>query len=329
MKKTASSIALLAALTLILTSCLYSTPSGQGGQVTDQPPSITETKTREVTFVIDGESQTKTFDADEEIVYPSVPEKENYIFSGWYYDKEGKRPAALGSSNASSVTLYALWNYDYESAINSIFGTYIKAALSIEINHKKTSGFGFVTAAQKVSGSGVIFREDASYYYAFTNAHVTERLTGYNVMDISVFDCYGTEHSAAIVTSASEYDLAILKISKGEEPLEVLPLAEKSAAVDDVVIAIGTPEGLENSVTFGNVTKIAELSDDAAAGNLGFPVIWHDAPMDHGSSGGVLLNSNFEIVGINYAVGTKPENGEFLCGLAVDVEQINEFLAKQ
>ena len=324
MKKTLLLLALLLS-SLLLSSCIV-TPSVDNGGNT--PPPITETKTRKVTFVIDGKSQTKTFGADEEIIYPELPTKENYIFDGWYYDGEGTKPATLGSSLSSEITLYAIWRYDYEAAINSIFDTYIKAAVSVRVDHKKTAGFGFVTASQKVSGSGVIFDEDSNYYYALTNEHVTEEMSGYNVRYVYVYDCYGNEYDAAIVASAPQYDLSILKIAKGEEKLEVLPLATKDASADDIVIAIGTPDGLENSVTFGKVTKIAELSSDDSTGNLGFPVIWHDAPMDHGSSGGVLLNDDFEIVGINYAVGTSPSDGSFLCGLAVGLDKINEFLYK-
>ena len=323
MKKTLLLLALLISA-LLMSSCM----ADQTANDNDGVLPITETKTREITFVIDGESQTETFDIDEEIVYPTLPEKENYIFDGWYYDEEGTRPAALGSSLSSKLTLYAHWRYDYETAINSIFDSYIKATVSVKVEHKKVSGFGFVTASQKVSGSGVIFREDEHYYYLFTNDHVTEEMSGYNARYLYVYDCYGNEYDAAIVASSSQHDLAVLKVAKGEEELEVLPLADKEAEVDDLVIAIGTPDGLENSVTFGKVTKVANLSGDTSAGNLGFPVIWHDAPMDHGSSGGVLLNDKFEIVGINYAVGTAPSDGKFLCGLAVGIEKINEFLSK-
>ena len=321
MKKTLLLLSLLLS-SLLLSSCFYS-PAGNGGY-----DPITGIQGRTVTFVIDGERQTRTFDANSEIIYPSLPEKENYIFDGWFFDEEGTRPASLGSSLSSKVTLYARWRYDYENAINEIFDTHIKAAVRINVNHKKTE-FGFTLATQKVSGSGVIFREDSKVYYALTNYHVIESMSGYNSKEVVVYDCYGNQHYASIEASDPAYDLAILRISKGKEPLAVLPLATEEAKSDDVVVAIGTPDGLENTVTFGNVTKIAELSRTDDTGNLGFPVIWHDAPINHGSSGGALLNGNFEIVGINYAVGTSPSSGEFLCGLAVGIDKINEFLSKQ
>ena len=321
MKRTLLLLSLLLSA-LLLSSCFSS--SADNGIF--EP--ITGTQTRTVTFVIDGESQTRTFDAGQEIIYPTLFKKENYIFDGWYYDEEGTRPASLGSSLSSNVTLYAHWRYDYESAINSIFDTYIKAAVRINVNHKKTE-FGFNVSSRKVSGSGVIFREDSKLYYAFTNYHVIESMEGYNSKEIVVYDCYGNQHYASIEAADPEYDLAILRISKGDEPLAVLPLASEEAKAGDVVVAIGTPDGLENTVTFGNVTKKAQLSKNEEAGNLGFPVIWHDAPIDHGSSGGALLNGNFEIVGINYAIGTSPSDGEFLCGLAVGIDKINEFLSKQ
>lgn len=277
-----------------------------------------------VKFVIDGESKTLKVKAGERIEYPTPPEKENYVFAGWFYDEEGTEPAYLGSSLSDSVTLYACYTYDYQAAVNKISLSYIKAAVGVEVIHHKSS-FGFGSSSHKISGSGVIFDEDDKYYYALTNCHVVENEAGYNTREYFVVDCFGTRYDAAVIDMDENFDLAVLAFVKGEEELVTLDFADKAGEIHDVVIAIGAPGGLDNNITFGKITRI-ESMEEGAVGYLGFPVVWHDAPMDHGSSGGVLLNAEFKIVGINYAVGTSPSGSEFICGLAVPLDKVVEFV---
>ncbi len=275
-----------------------------------------------VNFVIGSETVKKTFASREEISYPDVPEVEYKIFAGWYYDKEGERPAYLGTTTDSEITLYAHYTFDYESAINDISTKYIKAAVGIKTTHPSLS-----SSQKVVMGSGVIFKEFANQYYVLTNYHVIKNNGVYSGAEYKVIDCYGTSYSAHLVASNAEYDLALLSFVKGEMSLCAIELSENAADVSDTVISIGTPSGLENNVTFGSITKIEELDQsESSVARLPFAVIWHDAPVDHGSSGGVLLGEDLKIVGINYAVGTAPTSGEFICGLAVPLERVLEFL---
>ena len=312
MKKITLFLPLLVSL-LVLSSCLY-VPDVS----TSDPNVRKEQKT--VTFVIDGQTETRTFSDGATISYPEVPKKENYIFDGWYYDEAGESPAYLGSNAASKITLYACYKYDYEEAINSVSSKYIKGTVGIEVLHHK-----FMSSSKKISGSGVIFDSDNSYYYVLTNHHVVEELSGFNSREYSVIDCYGTKHQATVVATKPDADLAIMSIPKDAAELLVIDFAEENAQIGEIVIAVGSPGGIDNNVTFGNVTRFEKLSSDAV-GYLDFNVIWHDAPVDHGSSGGVLLNSSFEIVGINYAVGTTADGSTFVCGLAVPLSEVLTFV---
>ena len=277
-----------------------------------------------VEFVIDGVKETKSFDAGEKIEYPTPPEKANYIFSGWFYDEAGEKPAYLGTSLSDKVTLYALYTFDYREVLNKISTDYIKACVGIEVIHQKTS-FGIPTDTHKIMGSGVIFEEEDGIYYILTNSHVTRNVSGYNQRGYYVVDCFGNSHNATLIARSDEYDLALLSVKKETVALSTLSFADTEAKPGDVVIAVGSPGGLDNNITFGNVNKI-EDQDPSAVGYLAFPVIWHSAPMDHGSSGGVLMNDKFEIIGINYAVGTSASTGEFICGLAVPYDKVLEFV---
>ncbi len=313
MKKTILFLSLLISL-LAFSSCVYvPNVSTNGTNV------IKEQKT--VTFVIDGQTETRTFSAGASISYPEVPKKGNYIFDGWYYDEEGERPAYLGSTTASKITLYACYKYDYEEAINSVSSKYIKGTVGIEVMHHKFMS----TSSNKISGSGVIFDSDDNYYYILTNNHVVEEISGFSSREYSVIDCYGNKHEATLLATKPSADLAIMSIAKTTHELFVIDFAEQNAEIGEIVIAVGSPGGIDNNVTFGKVTHFEKIASDAV-GYLDFDVIWHDAPVDHGSSGGVLLNASFEIVGINYAVGTTAGGSTFVCGLAVPLSEVLTFV---
>ena len=278
-----------------------------------------------ITFVVDGKKEEKIFSKNEKIVYPTVAEKENYVFRGWFYDKELNVPAYLGTSFSSDVTLYAGYSFDAASALNKIYSNQIKASVEVLVEHKKNL-FSQVST-QKVTGSGVIFDEDESCYYVLTNAHVIVEKDGYS-RTVSVTDCYGAKHSAVVIKALDEYDLALLKIAKTEKALYVIRFAEEAAKLGDTVISVGSPGGIDNAVTVGEIKKYDVTPESIREGKLSFAVIWHDSKIDHGSSGGMLLNAQLELVGINYAVGTSTDDSEFVCGFAVDAEKINEFLEK-
>lgn len=328
MKKAVILIAFLVSV-LVLSSCSFVPGDGSGlsndnlsGDSSDQ--STLSGGAITVDFIIDGVKETKSFAKGEKIEYPTPPEKENFVFSGWYFDEQGKEPAYLGSSLADKLTLYAVYTYDYREAINKVSLEYIKACVGIEVLHKKTS-FGVPTSTHKVTGSGVIFDESDGLYYVLTNCHVIENVSGYGSREYSVVDCYGNSRSAKLIAKNSASDLALLSIAKENVALGTLSFADSDSKIGDIVIAVGSPGGLDNNVTFGEIKEIDSLNQ-GDIGYLSFPVIWHDAPMDHGSSGGVLMNGSFEIVGINYAVGTSQSTNKFVCGLAVPRSKVLEFI---
>ncbi len=318
---------------LVFSSCEFVPDTGAGNGLlgglstpgnTDNSGSGTSEKSITVEFVIDGVKETKSFDVGEKIAYPTPPEKDNYIFSGWFYDEAGENPAYLGTSLSDKVTLYACYTFDYREALNKISSEYIKACVGIEVIHAKTT-FGVPTDTHKVTGSGVIFEEKDGIYYVLTNCHVTRNVSGFNSREYSVIDCFGNSRTATVLAQNAEYDLALLAVKKENVALATLSFSDTTSKLGDVVIAVGSPGGLDNNITFGNVNEI-ERQETSAVGYLDFPVIWHDAPMDHGSSGGVLMNDRFQIVGINYAVGTSASTGDFICGLAVPCDKVLEFI---
>ena len=172
-------------------------------------------------------------------------------------------------------------------------------------------------------GSGVIFHTDAKYLYILTNHHVVycedARRSVYTVRD-----AYDNTHTATLVVADASYDLAVVRITRNEttELLNVAQIADANAPIDTAVISVGNPGGVHNSVSIGKIIYMKNIPND----ELDIEVAYHTAPLEHGSSGGGIFDSDGNLVGINYAVGTDSETGRQM-SFAVPVEAIRTFLA--
>jgi serine protease Do len=157
-----------------------------------------------------------------------------------------------------------------------------------------------VIGRQRSTGSGVIVDPEG---YIITNAHVVNNARRVEVILPGLTDGAGPRSSskgrprtvdAAIVGIAREIDLALLKVS--DSSLPAISLAnDDTVHQGELVLAFGSPDGLRNSVTMGIVSAIARQPDPDN------PMVYvqTDAPINHGSSGGPLVNVKGELVGIN------------------------------
>jgi len=151
---------------------------------------------------------------------------------------------------------------------------------------------------QHAVGSGVIVDSDG---YIMTNAHVVEGAQRIRVAlplpsDSGRAVAVGKRHilEARLVGVHKETDLALLKID--EKDLPTLPLlVQPRPRVGQLVFAIGSPEGLQNSVTMGVVSAVARQPDPEKP----LTYIQTDAPINPGNSGGPLVDMNGAVVGIN------------------------------
>ncbi|MFA7157211.1 MAG: trypsin-like peptidase domain-containing protein [Bacilli bacterium] len=181
-------------------------------------------------------------------------------------------------------------------------------------------------------GSGVIYKEDAQYYYVITNNHV---VTACPSPSYSVKDYDGTLTNATLLAHNSEYDLAVLKFVK-KDKLVVLPFATVNPEIYTRVFSLGYPAGQVNALTAGEVANYSTIqlsNTDAEESDVKFNVINHSAIIKGGSSGGPLINADCEVVGINYAGSTASEeidaeNFPFTLsdGSAIPIEKVKEFL---
>lgn len=152
---------------------------------------------------------------------------------------------------------------------------------------------------QHAVGSGVIVDPNG---YIMTNAHVVEGAQRIRVAlpllssDSSGLVPLGKRRvvEARLLGQHKETDLALLKIDETELP--TLPLiSQQRPHVGQLVFAIGSPEGLQNSVTMGVVSALARQADPTKP----LTYIQTDAPINPGNSGGPLVDMNGSVVGIN------------------------------
>ena len=153
------------------------------------------------------------------------------------------------------------------------------------------------------TGSGSIIRTSATSSYILTNNHVVEAAVG-GAGTISVEFNNGDTIAATIVGRDTIYDLAVLKVQKGNLP--VIAFGDSSKlSIGDPVVAIGSPLGLASTVTSGIVSA---LNRPVTTGNVGaesyIDAIQTDAAINPGNSGGALLDSQARIVGVNSAIAS-------------------------
>lgn len=145
-------------------------------------------------------------------------------------------------------------------------------------------------------GSGVIVLQG----YVLTNNHVIA-----NADDIQVLLYDGRVAKATLVGADVETDLAVLKIDAGNLP--VIHIADhRPTRTGDVVLAIGNPLGLNQTVTMGIVSAIGRQLSSSSPEDF----IQTDAAINLGNSGGALVNTEGELVGINTLLIGKAANAE-------------------
>ncbi len=155
---------------------------------------------------------------------------------------------------------------------------------------------------ERGQGSGVVI--DGPRGLVLTNAHVVERV---DAVTVTLAD--GRQLDGSVVGTDPVTDLAVVRIT-GKSPLSAAPLGDSEALeVGDWAIALGSPYGLERTVTLGIVSSLHRDINSLGFADKRLDLIQTDAAINPGNSGGPLINAAGEVIGINTLVHSGPGAG--------------------
>ena len=158
-------------------------------------------------------------------------------------------------------------------------------------------------------GSGVIVRDRG---IIVTNAHV---IRGADELRVVLND--RREFPAEVIAQDDETDIAVLRIDPGSERLPTLPLEMSGdLEIGDIVLAIGNPFGVGQTVTSGIVSALGRTNVSNVSS-----FIQTDAAVNPGNSGGALVNLNGELIGVNTAIFSR-SGGSNGIGFAIPAELV-------
>jgi putative serine protease PepD len=200
-----------------------------------------------------------------------------------------------------------------DGSVEAVAAEVLPSVVKIDVSSSQGQG----------SGSGIILSSDG---VILTNNHVVELAEDGGDLAVSFND--GSTASARIVGTDPLTDIAVIK-AEGVSGLRPATLGDSANAdVGEEVVAVGSPFGLESTVTSGIVSAVNRpVSAGDAPGDQStiFPAIQTDAAINPGNSGGALVNANGEVIGINTAIRSTTnltgEAGSIGLGFAIPIDE--------
>jgi putative serine protease PepD len=218
---------------------------------------------------------------------------------------------------ASAATQSPAVSSSSRTTVGAIYEQANPSVVEITVTSQTSSGssdspFPFGGAPEKqtqqAQGSGFVYDTEG---HIVTNDHVVEGATS-----VKVTFANGATYKATVVGTDPSTDLAVIKVDAPSSVLHPLDLADSDhVAVGDGVVAIGSPFGLENTLTTGVVSALNRTID----GTNGYSIpgaIQTDAAINHGNSGGVLLNMQGDVIGVTSQIESE-SGGNVGIGFAI------------
>src|SRR5437764_5319453 len=211
-------------------------------------------------------------------------------------------------------------------SVNGVYRSARDGVVEITVTTSGSSGnnspfpFGGSGSQQsQAQGSGFVYDSDG---HIVTNDHVVA-----NASSISVMFSDGSKYSAKVVGTDPSTDLAVLKVNAPSSKLHPLTLGDSNKLqVGDGVVAIGSPFGLDETVTTGIVSALNR--DSSSTNNFTISgAIQTDAAINHGNSGGPLLNVAGQVIGVNTQIESDSGGNEGV-GFAVPSSTISSVASK-
>ena len=216
-------------------------------------------------------------------------------------------------SDAVRVAAPAVVSIDINGDVNGARGSHDAFADDPRQRRPSTRRFNDAVG-ERTLASGVIVSKDG---YLLTNRHVIE---GADEINVRLSD--GRSTTAKVVGSDAETDLAVLRIDLPDLPVITLGRLD-DVHIGDVVLAIGNPFNVGQTVTMGIVSALGRNHLNLTNFEN---YIQTDAAINPGNSGGALVNASGNLIGINSAIFSKGSGGSLGIGFAVPVSTAKEVL---
>jgi putative serine protease PepD len=231
------------------------------------------------------------------------------VFGGVLSSDDGGKASTGGTREVAQTP---------SSSSSSSNGSGTSADLA-ELYNSVKNGVVYVQAGQSASGSGFVISDDG---YIVTNEHVVAESSSYTVR-IGETD---QTVPATLVGADASSDLALLKVDTAQTgTLHPLELADNGdAQVGDEVIAIGSPFGLQSTLTSGIVSAL-DRTLQSPNGHSISGAIQTDAAINPGNSGGPLIDLDGKVIGVNAQIASQ-SGGSTGVGFAISVSTVKTII---
>ena len=228
-----------------------------------------------------------------------IPQVRNTLFNNNEETTENSILPIISSSDSN----YETTTVSYVDIGPSVAEKVLPSVVGIEVHYTVNSIFGGAGNAT-ASGSGIIISDDG---YILTNNHVVSndssssnafyQVSEANAVKVYLYGDSQTAYDAEIIGTDAETDLAVIKIDKTDLPAASLGNSDE-LKIGEWAMAVGNPLGLSSSISVGAVSAVnREVTD---SDGIEYTLIQTDAAINQGNSGGALVNSAGQVIGINF-----------------------------
>ena len=205
------------------------------------------------------------------------------------------------------------------SSVNSVYRATRDAVVEIGVTGAAVETPFGGEEQQRGQGSGFVFDAQG---HVITNQHVVD-----DAQSLTVTMRDGSRFDAKVVGTDPSTDLAVIKIDAPASKLKPLELGDSNALrVGDTVVAIGSPFGLEGTITAGIISALGRQIESTN----GFAIddtIQTDAAINHGNSGGPLLNLRGQVIGVNAQIRSE-SGGNDGVGFSIPSSTVEEIAGR-
>lgn len=242
-----------------------------------------------------------------------------YAFGG---DKGSPAVTVSSDGTTTGSTTPVIAETGGSKSIPAIYKSAAPGVVSITANGVADTSSFPQKGTSVATGSGFVIGSDGSI---LTNEHVVD---GAGSVYVAFAD--GTSKKAEIVGVDKVFDLALLRVKASADELHPLTLgSSKNVEVGETVVAIGNPYGYDRSATAGIVSAVGRSISSPDSNDIQIPgAIQTDAAINHGNSGGPLLDSRGEVIGINAQITNRASvDANIGIGFAIPIDLVKGVLS--